>query len=192
MRRFLASSLALTSLIALGACAKSDTAEKTEAAATDTSNGTLAGTIAGAAGLSTVSASLKSSGLSNVFDGAAPYTVLAPTDDAFGALGEAGATLKTPENSAAMAAVLRAHILPGVVTVADIETALKNGKGGPVTMKTMAGDTLTFARAGEDITVTASDGASAKIDGKALTASNGVVIPIDAVLKKLPKAATPT
>lgn len=187
-RRFVAMTLAAASLATLGACGKSSTAESPTAAAGD-ANGTLAGAISGAAGLSTVAGALKGSGLATVFDGAAPYTVLAPTDDAFGALGEAGATLKTPENAAAMAAILRAHILPGVVTVSDIDAALKAGKGKPVTMKTMAGDTVSFARDGEDIAVTAADGASAKIDGKPLTASNGVVIPIDAVLKKMPDAA---
>ena len=181
-------SLAAASLVALPGCGKSASGgDATEASTADTASGTLAGAVAGAAGLSTVASSLKGSGLATVFDGSAPYTLLAPTDDAFGALGEAGATLKTPENAAAMAAILREHILPGVVTLADIEAALTAAKGKPVTMKTMAGDTVTFSRAGEDLTVTAGDGSSAKIDGKPLTATNGVVIPIDAVLKKLPK-----
>ncbi len=189
MRRLIVTALASAALAAVSGCGESSTAEKQQAAESGAASGTLAGAISGAAGLSTVSSSLKGSGLAAVFDGTAPYTVLAPTDDAFGALGEAGATLKTPENSAAMAAILREHILPGYMTVADIDNALKNAKGEAVKMKTMAGDELTFARDGTELTVTAADGSSARVDGEPLTATNGVVIPIDAVLKKLPKSA---
>lgn len=191
MRRPTLAAAASVALFVLSGCGETSTADAPEAAA-ESSNATLAGAISGAAGLSTVSSALKGSGLAAVFDGAAPYTVLAPTDDAFGALGEAGATLKTPENSAAMAAILREHILPGVVTVADIETAVTNAKGEPVKMKTMAGGELSFSRTGEDLTVTAPDGSSAKLDGKPLSATNGVVIPIDAVLKKVPENAPAT
>ena len=191
MRRHILAAAACAALVSLSACGESSTTEAPEAAG-ESSSGTLAGAISGAAGLATVSSALKGSGLASVFDGAAPYTVLAPTDDAFGALGEAGATLKTPENSAAMAAILREHILPGVVTLADIETAVTNAKGKPVKMTTMAGGELSFSRTGEELTVTAPDGSSAKIDGKPMTATNGVVIPIDAVLKKVPEAAAAT
>ncbi|HUQ14125.1 MAG TPA: fasciclin domain-containing protein [Novosphingobium sp.] len=189
MRRLIIAALASAALVALPGCGKSSTADAPEAAS-DASSATLAGAISGAAGLSTVASALKGSGLASVFDGAAPYTLLAPTDDAFGALGEAGATLKTPENSAAMAAILRGHILPGYVTMADLDAALDAAKGKAVKMTTMAGDELSFSRDGEELTVTAPDGSSAKVDGKPLTATNGVVIPIDAVLKKVPKTAS--
>ena len=125
-----------------------------------------------------------------MFDGSAPYTLLAPDDDAFGALGETGKTLQAPENGAAMAAILRDHILPGYLTVADIEAALKASGGDPVTMKTMGGKVLSFTREGEALVVSTPDGARAKVDGAALRASNGVVIPLDAVLRKLATGAS--
>lgn len=179
-------------LAPLAACggARDDqaTAAASSTAGARASSDTLAKTLSDTAGLSTVAGALKASGLATVFDGNAPYTLLAPTDDAFGALGEAGAALKTPENAAAMAAVLRAHVLPGVVTTRDIRAALKAHPGKPLKMTTMGGSDVTFAAAGDAITVTAADGASAKLDGNETAASNGVAIPIDAVLKKVPGA----
>lgn len=179
------STLGIALLLPLAGCGASKENEVTEAAA-PASDGTLASVVTRAPGLAVVSAGLKWTGLANVFDGAAPYTLLAPDDDAFGALGRAGAELQQPENAAAMADILRDHILPGYVTVADIETALKASSGEAVRMKTMGDTEVSFSREGETIVVTAPDGARAKIDGSALTASNGVVIPVDAVLRKLP------
>ena len=127
-----------------------------------------------------------------MFDGSAPYTLLAPDDDAFGALGEAGKTLQSPENGAALAEILRDHILPGYLTVADIEAALKRAGGKPVTMKTMGGKSVSFVREGEALVVSTPDGARAKVDGAAVSATNGVVIPLDAVLRKLPGGAGAT
>jgi len=189
MPRSFATLAGLIALASLAGCgdAKSDKTAAAPAGGTTVASGTLAASLSNAPGMTTVSAALKGTGLAGVFDGSAPYTMLAPDDDAFGALGEAGRTLQAPENGAAMAEVLKAHILPGYLTEADIEAALAKAEGKPVKMTTMAGSELTFARKGEDLTVTAADGATARIDGKELAASNGVAMPIDAVLKKLPK-----
>jgi len=190
MRRLVLTAFGSLALATLAGCGEKPGDGKTTAANANTASGTLASAVSGAAGMSTVAGALKSSGLATVFDGNAPYTLLAPDDDAFGALGDAGAALKTPENAAAMAAVLRAHTLPGFVTRADLDAALTAAKGKPVKMKTMAGDEVSFARAGDTIAVTAPDGSSAKLDGKEIAASNGVALPIDAVLKKVPATGT--
>jgi uncharacterized surface protein with fasciclin (FAS1) repeats len=186
MRPVLLAGLCAAALALLAACGDEGTAQATKASAAHENNATLASAVAGAAGMSVVAGALKGTGLASVFDGGAPYTLLAPTDDAFGALGEAGATLKAPENGAAMAAILKNHILPGYVALSDIDAALRKAKGAPVTMTTMAGGEVRFARSGEAVTVTGPDGSSAKVDGAPLTAANGVAIPIDAVLKKMP------
>ena len=184
--RLALAALAALALSPLAACGEKGGDSAAAPAGAKSNNGTLAAAVSDAAGMTTVAGALKSSGLATVFDGNAPYTLLAPDDDAFGALGDAGAALKNPENAAAMAAVLRAHVLPGFVTRADIDAALRNAKGKPVKMTTMAGDEVTFARAGDTVSVTAPDGATAKFDGNEIAASNGVAIPIDAVLKKVP------
>jgi uncharacterized surface protein with fasciclin (FAS1) repeats len=180
-------------IIAIGALALGalpgckDEAAKTETAARSEPEGaTLNAAIGEAAGMTTVAAALKGTGLNTVFDGTAPYTLLAPEDDAFGKLGDTAKLLTAPENGAAMAAVLRAHVLPGYMTVADIDAALTRAKGKPVKMTTMAGGEVSFARDNGALVVTAADGTSAKVSGKELTTGNGVAIPVDTVLKETP------
>ena len=181
--------LAALALLPLAACDKAADSTAPVAGAAQGSAATLTSAIGGAPGLTTVAAALKGTGLATVFDGTAPYTLLAPDDDAFGKLGASAAMLKAPENGAAMAAVIKAHVLPGYLTVADINAALKAARGKPVRMKSMAGDEVTFTRTGEVLTATAADGSTAKVSGSELTAGNGVAIPIDTVLKKVPSAS---
>ena len=157
-----------------------DTAEVSEA--------TLASLVADADGLSTVSGVLGEAGLAQVFDGAASYTLLAPQDSAFEALGEAGEDLRSAEQRAAMVAILRDHIVPGYLTPDDIANAIEQADDGSVEMRTMGAHTLTFTGEGETITVTSEDGATAQFAGDALRASNGVAIPLDGVLKKVTAA----
>ena len=188
MRRSFFITLSALALVPLAGCGQS--ADKAATAAPEQSAAaTLTAAIGDAAGMSTLAAALKGTGLNTVFDGSAPYTVLAPDDDAFGALGETATMLTAPENGAAMAQVLKAHVLPGYTTVADIDAALTRAKGKPVRIATMAGGEVSFARSGGTLTVTAPDGATAKVSGKELTASNGVAIPVDAVLKKIPASS---
>lgn len=183
--RLLFATLSAVALVALSGCGQDAPKAETPAPASP-SAATLSEALGDAAGMTTLAAALKGTGLNTVFDGSAPYTVLAPDDDAFGALGEAARMLTAPENGAAMAAVLKGHVLPGYMTVADIDAALKNAAGKPVKVATMAGGDVTFARKGGDLTVTAADGSTAKVSGKEITASNGVAIPVDTVLKKTP------
>jgi uncharacterized surface protein with fasciclin (FAS1) repeats len=106
--------------------------------------------------------------------------LLAPTDAAFGTLGEKGTQLAQADQRPLLIAVLRGHILPGQVTPKAIEAAIAR-KQGPVEMRTMAGNTVTFAKAEKGFTV--SNGAQTATLASATTAaSNGAVLPIDGVL----------
>jgi uncharacterized surface protein with fasciclin (FAS1) repeats len=177
--------VAAMSLFALGACSSGYDQTPTETAPT---KDTLAEAIAATPKLGIVAGALVQTGLGQVFDGASAYTILAPDDAAFKALGKLGEKLQSPANRAAMAAILRDHTLPGYVTPADIETALKN-KNGPVEIETMGNHTLTFSQSGNGIEVTNEDGSNAELAGPAVKASNGVAIPIDGLLKKVDAAA---
>lgn len=171
--------------LALTACSKEEsegtaaTAEQSD----EVSNESLAELVADDAELSTVAGALSDAGLSQIFQGAAAYTILAPTDAAFDKLGEATADLRTPEQRPAMVAILRDHIVPGYLTPADIQNAIKLSDDKSVEMKTMGDHTLTFTGEGNAITVKSEDGARARLSGEALRASNGVAIPVDALLK---------
>ncbi|QNE06035.1 fasciclin domain-containing protein [Croceicoccus marinus] len=144
-------------------------------------NETLAAAMAGSDDVSSMSKALQETGLAQVFDGSAAYTVLAPSNDALAALEEEQA-LNDEEHRALLAAVLREHVLPGALTPEDIENAIEV-QNGAVSIQTMGDGTMRFAMDGEQLTVTDQNGRSANISGDAILASNGVVIPIDGVLK---------
>ena len=181
-RRPLAAFAALA-LLALPACSADETADQADAESEPTDD-TLAAAISDADGLTVVASALGDSGLAQVFDGAGSYTIFAPNDAAFEALGETGAALREPGQSAAMAAVLRDHIVPGYLTPADIESAIE-AQGGAVKVETMGDHALTFTRADDGIRVTSEDGSNAMLTGDALKARNGVAIALDGVLKKV-------
>lgn len=183
--RALGTALAATALLALAGCGKSETKPGAAQPSPTTSSKTLAAALADNSQLSTVSGALRDAGLAQVFDGAAPYTVLAPQNAAFDKLGAPGAELKKPEQRAAMVAILRDHIIPGYLTPRDISAAIDRAAGNGAKMKTMGGHVVTFTKSGETITATQEDGAKANLVGEPALAGNGVALPIDGVLKKL-------
>lgn len=186
--RPIAAAAALAVLAPLAACSGGESTPEATGAAEG--NGTLAAAISGAPELSTVSGALAEAGLANVFDGPGSYTILAPDDDAFAGLGEDGKALTSEEHRAELVAVLRGHILPGHLTPEAIRKAIADKKG-PVTMTTLDDEQVTFSADGDAITVTGADGPKATIDGKALVASNGVVLPVDGFVKRAAPVPAP-
>src|SRR5262249_34466932 len=91
----------------------------------------------------TLVAAVKAAGLVETFKGAGPFTVFAPTNEAFAAL-PAGTvqTLLKPENKGMLTAILTYHVLPGRLTEADIEAKIREG-GGKAMLKTVQGEELT-------------------------------------------------
>lgn len=186
--RFFASAVALA-LMPLAAC--SGNADKTSGAkpeASASSGDTLAEALSGEGDLSKLNGALKDTGLSQVFDNGASYTIFAPTDAAFEKLGDAGKALVQAKDKALLAAVLRDHIVPGYLTPDDIGTAI-DSQGGQVKVQTMGGHKLAFTREGKGYRVKGEDGSEAMIAGDPVTAADGVAIPVDGVLKKVAPAA---
>lgn len=175
---------AAAALLPLAACSDNPGKTQNDTAAEAPAGDTLAAALAGRDELSTLDGALRDTGLSEVFDNAGSYTIFAPTNDAFAKLGEAGATLRQPGQRARLTAVLRDHIVPGYLTPNDIGTAI-DAQGGQVKVQTMGDHKLAFTRDGQGYRVTAEDGSAATIAGDATTASNGVAIPVDGVLKEL-------
>lgn len=144
-----------------------------------------------AAGEKTIAASLdqnsrffqaaKAVGLDATLAGPGPYTVLVPTDDAFGKVQGALSDPAKPENRAEITRALTYHILPGVVLAEDISKAIDNG-GGKAVLATMGGETLTATKEGDAIVLTDSAGGKAKVTQADVKATNGVIQHVDAVL----------
>lgn len=176
-KRTILTALAAGGMLALTACG-SDSAEDAEASG-EVGSETLAALVEEHEQLSTTAEILGDTGLQNVFDGNAPYTIFAPTDDAFDAL---DIPLDGEEAQAARVAILREHIVPGFLTRDDIVGAIESG-GGSVEMQTMGSNTLTFSEDGGTLVVASSDGTEARVAGAVMSGANGSVFPIDGVLK---------
>ncbi len=128
---------------------------------------------------------LTATGMDGVFSGKGDYTVLAPSDAAFNGLGDKAAALTAPEQKAALAAILRDHVIPGTLTATDIGKAIDAASGKAVTMRTVGTGSVTFTRDGSAIAVASADGAKARITGDGSVGSNGAILPTDGILKKI-------
>ncbi len=191
MRTLTRCTLAALAVVALAGCgdgAGKAGAEKSAAGApAEVSNKTLAATLQADRAYGGLAKVLANSGLEAALEGVGPYTVLAPPDSAL--TGPAGGDLTDPAMKAEGAALMRAHILPGAITRADIAAAVDWAAGKGVQMRTMGGGMLTFTRNGQDLVATAPDGASARLTGRESLVSNGVVQPIEGILVKPSVAA---
>lgn len=127
-------------------------------------------TAVGAGSFKTLVAAVQAAGLVDTLKGTGPFTVFAPTDEAFAKLpaGTVESLLK-PENKAKLVAILTYHVVPGKVTAADV-VKLKEAK-------TVQGTSAKITVKGDKVMV---DGANVvKTD---IMTSNGVIHVIDAVI----------
>lgn len=128
---------------------------------------TIAGTAAATPSLSTLNKLIADAGLTETLNGAGPYTVFAPTDDAFKAV-PAKTLDALSKDKEQLKAVLLYHVAPGKVLAADVK---------PGSLKTAQGANLAVAKAGSFVTVD-----EALVTQTDVVASNGVVHVIDKVL----------
>ena len=131
----------------------------------------------------TLVAAVKAAGLVETLQGKGPFTVFAPTNNAFAALpaGTVDGLLK-PEAKGTLTTVLTYHVIAGRYDMKALAEAIKKG-GGKATLKTVAGQELTFAWNGpSNITVWDATGAYANISTYDVLQSNGVIHVIDRVL----------
>ena len=123
----------------------------------------------------TLVAAVKAADLVDTLSGKGPFTVFAPTNDAFAKL-PAGTveTLLKPENKTQLTQVLTYHVVPGRITASDL-TAMINKGGGKAMLKTVEGEDLSFGMKDGAIWVWDAKGDSAKITIKNVLQSNGVI-----------------
>ena len=193
--RALALGLAAASLLATGACNKSNDGKGNEAGppqAQTKKAQQIAGTKTIAAGLAPGSrfmAAAKGAGLDQTLAGPGPYTVFVPDDAAFQGA-PAGTFDPTPQNRAQITGVLANLILPGTVMVTDIDKAIENHKG-QTKLATMGGGTLTATREGGKTVLTDAAGHKATITAANEQFTNGVVHRVDALLMPARGASAP-
>ncbi|MCC5665564.1 fasciclin domain-containing protein [Nostoc sp. CHAB 5784] len=141
-----------------------------------TTGGTQTGTdivslAASSTSLTTLTSLLKTAGLTDILQQPGPYTVFAPTDQAFAALPAATLQqLQQPENREALIKILRYHVVPGAVTSSQLSAGeLRTSEESPVNIQ--------IDRANNQVTVN-----NAQVIQADVQASNGVIHAINQVL----------
>ncbi|MEH1818889.1 MAG: fasciclin domain-containing protein [Nostoc sp.] len=126
---------------------------------------------ASSSSFTTLTSLLKTSGLADVLQQAGPYTVFAPTDQAFAALPAATLQqLQQPENREALIKILRYHVLPGAVTASQLSSGeVSTNEGRPVNIQ--------IDRANNQVSVN-----NARVLQADVKASNGIIHAINQVL----------
>ncbi len=179
-RKVRALALAATTAMLLSACGGTDEAVEApveeapaaeapaEEAPVEETAGTIVEVASATDGFSTLVAAVEAAGLVETLSGEGPFTVFAPTDEAFAALPEGVLEkLLLPENVDLLTRILTYHVVAGEVLAADVVA-------GEVT--TVEGTAITIAVDG-GVTVN-----GAKVTATDVLASNGVIHVIDAVI----------
>lgn len=130
----------------------------------------------------TLVAAVKAAGLVETLQGAGPFTVFAPTNEAFDKL-PAGTveTLVKPENKGTLTTILTYHVVPGRMDSEAIAEAIRKGNG-KATFKTVEGGTLTAMMNGKKLVLTDEKGGTSTVTIKDVYQSNGVIHVVDTVV----------
>jgi uncharacterized surface protein with fasciclin (FAS1) repeats len=130
----------------------------------------------------TLVAAVKAAGLVDTLQSPGPFTVFAPTNEAFAKL-PAGTvdTLLKPENKDTLTKVLTYHVVAGKMSGKDLAKAIKAGHG-TATLKTVSGGTLKATMQGSAIILTDEKGGMSRVTIADVNQSNGVIHVIDSVL----------
>jgi uncharacterized surface protein with fasciclin (FAS1) repeats len=131
----------------------------------------------------TLVAAVKAAGLVDTLEGAGPFTVFAPTNEAFAAL-PAGTVdnLLKPENKDQLVKILTYHVVPGKLTARVLMAKIKDG-GGQAMLTTVQGEQLTVMMDGDKgISIKDAQGNTATVTIANVMQSNGVIHVIDKVL----------
>ena len=130
----------------------------------------------------TLVAAVKAAGLVDTLQSPGPFTVFAPTNDAFAKL-PAGTvdTLLKPENKKTLTNVLTYHVVAGRMSAKDLMEKVKSS-GGKAMLKTVEGADLTISMKDGKLWVWDAKGGSAQITIQNVNQSNGVIHVVDTVL----------
>lgn len=130
----------------------------------------------------TLVAALKAADLVDALQGDGPFTVFAPTNDAFAKIDEnALSNLLKPENKKALTNILTYHVVPAKLMASDVVVALKKGNG-MVEVKALNGTVLTVMQKNGKIWLKDQAGNYSEITATDVKGSNGVIHVIDTVV----------
>lgn len=184
----LLSTLAATGAIALAACApEAETgnemmADETAMAEEATGPGTVVEVAQADEGFSTLVSAVTAAGLGETLSGEGPFTVFAPTNDAFAKIDAATLTELTTNDTETLGSILTYHVVPGSVDAATLTAAIEEAGDAGYTITTVNGATLTAAIVDGAVVLTDAAGGTATVTATDVAASNGLIHVIDTVL----------
>ncbi len=144
--------------------------------------GTIAAAVGANADLTTLGNALTAADLTATLGGTGPFTVFAPTNEAFSLIPAATLTqLMDPANKASLATILQFHVVPGNISAAQLREQITAG-GGTASLQTVAGQTLRASLEGEQIVLSGENNSKAYIASADNAQSNGTVHVVNGIL----------
>jgi uncharacterized surface protein with fasciclin (FAS1) repeats len=130
----------------------------------------------------TLVAAVKAAGLVDTLSGPGPFTVFAPTNEAFDALPTGTVdTLVKPENKATLTKILTYHVVSGRYSAGDLMALVAKGNG-KASLTSVEGEPLTVMQTGKTLSVTDAKGGVAQVTIADVMQSNGVIHVVNKVL----------
>jgi uncharacterized surface protein with fasciclin (FAS1) repeats len=182
--------LTTTAVVALAACSAEAPQAAVDEGAADAmmdsaataEPGTIVDVAVGNADFSTLVAAVTAADLGATLSGEGPFTVFAPTNEAFAKVDSATLTaLLTPAKKADLTALLTYHVVAGKLTAADVVKAITDG-GGTATLTTVQGAPLKATLDGDKVILEDAAGGKSTVILTDVEASNGVIHAIDTVV----------
>lgn len=131
---------------------------------------------------STLVSAVTAAGLVETLNGAGPFTVFAPTNDAFAKVDKATLDgLMKPESKAKLGELLKYHVVAGNLKSGDIAQLITAGNG-TATVKTLNGGSLKASMDGDKIVLTDAKGGKSTVTGADMIGSNGTIHAVDTVV----------
>ncbi len=182
MKKTLLSLLAGTALAMTSMSAMAQKTDPMVGGAAMSPTATIVTNASAAPNLTTLVTAVKAAGLVDTLSGPGPFTVFAPTNDAFAKL-PAGTvdTLTQPDNKATLTKILTYHVVSGTYGAKKLMKQIKKNNG-TLQLNTVQGEPLTLSMDGNMIKITDAKGGTAMITTADVFQSNGVVHVIDTVL----------
>ncbi len=177
----LVSAIAFSMAACAGETANETAPEETAVTEEATPAGNIVEVAQGDDSFSTLVAAVTAAGLGTVLSGEGPFTVFAPTNDAFGKLPEGAVEKLTTEDVDTLTTILQYHVVEGAVDAATLTDAIAAGEGTH-TVTTVGGGTFTAAIVDGAVVLTDAAGGTSTVTTTDIEASNGLVHVVDTVL----------
>ena len=143
---------------------------------------TIASSLGTQAQLSTLAGAVTAADLTSNWNAEGPFTVFAPTNQAFDLISAANREqLMQPANKAALASILNYHVVPGRITAAELQQRIEAG-GGTAQLETVGGQALTAQIENGVIVLTGANGSRAYVTQGDVAQANGMVHIVNGVL----------